>query len=197
MQERCPACNHLNPPNSYLCESCSAVGLCAQDEDAEAAPSFVLIARRLWDGMSDTCASDATHGMCVAVTGPIIAWIGRADRIPETLSSLEVIDLRASDATIMPGLIDAHIHIEFDPRYALHDQPRLRDAELMQRMQQRARNMLAHGITIARDLGGKGGALALRDAINRSSCLGPRLLCAGQVIASDWTCLGMTVPNCV
>ena len=47
-------------------------------------------------------------------------------------------------------------------------------------MQARAFSMVSHGITTARDLGGTGGALALRALIQHGSCVGPRLLCAGQ-----------------
>ena len=47
----------------------------------------------------------------------------------------------------------------------LHDQPLLTAAAHMAKLRTRAQIMLAHGITTARDLGGKGAALALRDAI--------------------------------
>lgn len=142
----------------------------------------VLLAVRLWDGMSDTCAADAAYGMCVAVVGSHIAWVGKAARLPQSFASLRTVDLRAADATIMPGLIDAHVHLEFDPYYSLHDQPARSADALMNQMKQRCRNMLAHGITSCRDLGGKGSALALRDAIERGECSGPRVLCAGQPI---------------
>ncbi|CAE7244756.1 unnamed protein product [Symbiodinium necroappetens] len=81
----------------------------------------------------------------------------------------------------MPGLIDAHVHVEFSERFPLHDQPELSAAQLRQEMAERALRMLRSGITTARDLGGRNyAALGLRDAIRKGECLGPRLLCAGQ-----------------
>ena len=145
--------------------------------------SFVIVAARLWDGLSDACTFDPDGlAMCVVVVPPHIAWIGRFDLLPEQYSSLRAFDYTSEDATVMPGLIDSHIHIEFDPSYPLHGQPQLSEATILEHAKKRARAMVAHGITCARDLGGKGVALKLRDAIKNGECVGPRLLCAGQPI---------------
>ena len=116
--------------------------------------------------------------MCVAVAGETIAYAGARSGLPARYAELPQHEF--GDATIMPGLIDCHVHIEFDPGHALHSQPTLSQAEHTRQMQARARSMVLHGITTARDLGGKGGAFALRELIEKGHCLGPRLLCAGQ-----------------
>jgi imidazolonepropionase-like amidohydrolase len=86
--------------------------------------------------------------------------------------------------TVIPGLINAHIHLTFDagpdPFVTLRDEP---PATTAVRAAARARQMLHAGITTARDLGG--GAyveFAVRDLIKKGEIPGPRLLCAGKVI---------------
>ena len=176
--QRCGACTFDNPPDTFLCGMCNAELRLCQETSTELSDGFVLFARRLWDGRSDFCVSDTTHGMCVAVECGRIALLGRADRLP--YGTRHTIDLREQDSTIIPGLIDAHVHMEFDPKYSLHGQPQLGAEAAMDRLKARALSMVSHGITSARDLGGKGGAMLLRDAIDRGECVGPRLLCAGQ-----------------
>jgi imidazolonepropionase-like amidohydrolase len=82
----------------------------------------------------------------------------------------------------MPGLIDAHVHLDLDPGIGAPAEqlaPSRADRDL--RMIARARAMVRAGITTARDLGaGEWSELALRDAIARGELPGPRLLCAGQ-----------------
>lgn len=95
--------------------------------------------------------------MCVVVVGETIEYAGAFGELPTKWAELPQHEF--GDATIMPGLIDAHVHMEFDPAYALHAQPALSQAETVRRMQARASSMVLHGITTARDLGGKGGAL--------------------------------------
>jgi len=87
---------------------------------------------------------------------------------------------------VLPGLIDAHIHISLDPTVSDPlQQERLAPLERMQAMQARALAMIRAGITTARDLGGGAGLeLELRDRIARGDCPGPRLLCAGQPLTS-------------
>ncbi|MFF4948135.1 amidohydrolase family protein [Streptomyces chattanoogensis] len=84
-------------------------------------------------------------------------------------------------ATLLPGMIDGHVHLSFDagpePFKALlnSDGPTLLDA-----MAQRAGQLLDCGVTTVRDLGDRGGAaLRLREAITAGRVRGPRILAAG------------------
>ncbi|MFE5804260.1 amidohydrolase family protein [Streptomyces sp. NPDC056491] len=85
------------------------------------------------------------------------------------------------DGTLLPGLIDSHVHLALDagpdPVAVLRAAP---DAELYAGMAGRARQLLATGVTTARDLGDRGGlAVRLRDDIAAGRVPGPRLLSAG------------------
>src|SRR5512140_1725954 len=87
--------------------------------------------------------------------------------------------------TVIPGLINAHVHLTLDdgapdPYKALRDEA---PAVTAIRAASRARRMLEAGITTARDLGGVNYIeLAVRDLIKSGEIPGPRLLCAGKQI---------------
>jgi imidazolonepropionase-like amidohydrolase len=113
----------------------------------------------------------------------------RGERIAEAGSSVshpagaEVIDL--GDTTLMPGLIDAHIHLFLHP-----------GAEDLQTVEESvpqrtiialsaARDDLMAGFTAERDMGTEGAGSAdsaVRDAINKGMYPGPRLRVSGNAI---------------
>ena len=126
---------------------------------------------RIWDGLAQRYAkADA-----IAVEGDTIVAIGRG---------LKGEDCRG--LTVIPGLIDAHVHMVLDPALSSAAEQVAEAPDIVRRkMVVRAEAMLRAGITTARDLGG--GAwleLELRDRINAGEVAGPRLLCAGQPITS-------------
>ncbi len=83
---------------------------------------------------------------------------------------------------VVPGLIDAHVHLELDPE--LRSPAAQLEVPIDRRraaMARRAAEMLAAGITTARDCGGGfHGEHVVRDAIAAGRLRGPRLLCCGQ-----------------
>lgn len=100
------------------------------------------------------------------------------------LTGVEVIDL--SDKFVMPGLIDAHLHVnmngEPDPMPALGVQTlgyvTLKSAKY-------AEADLMAGFTTVRDEGGIGFTdIAVRDAINQGLINGPRMFCSGIPIGT-------------
>ena len=126
---------------------------------------------RLWDGLGD----DYSDADSIAVEGDTITAIGHG--------------LGGEDCgglTVVPGLIDAHVHMVLDPALRSLDAQLAEPADVTrEKMRQRAAAMVRAGITTARDLGG--GAwleLELRDRIEAGEIVGPRLLCAGQPITS-------------
>ncbi|NOX51612.1 MAG: amidohydrolase family protein [Gammaproteobacteria bacterium] len=126
----------------------------------------------IWDGES-TLQADA-----IQIQGPHIIAVGDSALLSQGIKTIN-----CSGLTAMPGLIDAHVHLELNPDDK--DPPVKTLPHVVPLMQERVLRMAKSGITTARDLGG--GAwyeLSLRDAIARGDVMGPRLLCSGQPITS-------------
>lgn len=116
----------------------------------------------------------------VLVRGDRIAEVGTSVKRP---AGAEVVDL--GDRTLLPGLIDAHIHLFLHP-----------GAEDLQTVEESvpqrvivatigARDDLMGGFTAERDMGTEGAGsadTAVRDAIDRSEIPGPRLRISGNAI---------------
>jgi imidazolonepropionase-like amidohydrolase len=100
----------------------------------------------------------------------------------DTPSDAEVVDL--SRLTVLPGLIDCHVHLVFShTSIPLLDVLAEDDQQLLLRGVASARVALRTGITTVRDLGGRGGVtFPLRDAIQSKLIAGPRVLAAGSPI---------------
>ena len=89
-------------------------------------------------------------------------------------------ELAFPGGTVLPGLIDCHVHLAFDasakPVEALQESD---EFSLLLGMTGRAQQLLDSGVTTARDLGDRDGlAVHLRDAIAAGALTGPRILSA-------------------
>ncbi|MFF0551057.1 amidohydrolase family protein [Streptomyces sp. NPDC004311] len=87
-------------------------------------------------------------------------------------------------STLMPGLIDAHVHLVFDagadPVATMQEAG---DEDLLEGMRKRAEQLLSTGVTSARDLGDRGGlALRLAGEIADGRTAGPRVVGAGAPV---------------
>lgn len=95
-----------------------------------------------------------------------------------------LVDLRGK--TVLPGLIDAHVHLDSDragleaAAAAMSDSAELRALET----QWNGLKTLNAGFTTVRNLGDRGGTLALREAIVRGWVKGPRIVDAGESIST-------------
>lgn len=115
----------------------------------------------------------------------IIVENGRISRIDSGATSpsgATVVDLR--DKTVLPGLIDTHVHLTSEP-----DQPYWRDAidphELAAVIGVKNALLTARaGFTTVRDLGAVGlSSFALRDAIRDGIVPGPRIIASGGALS--------------
>jgi imidazolonepropionase-like amidohydrolase len=100
----------------------------------------------------------------------------------EPPAGAEVVDL--GDTTLLPGLIDAHVHLGFDAsRDPVARMLADSDATLLLRMRLAARRALAAGITTVRDLGDRSYlGLTLRDWFRTDGEPGPEIVAAGPPI---------------
>jgi imidazolonepropionase-like amidohydrolase len=132
-------------------------------------------AARLVDGTGSSAQEQRT----IFVDDGRIVGIEPAGDIP---SDAEVID--ASSWTVLPGLIDCHVHLVFSAHTnPLADLGVEDDQRLLLRSVAAARQALAAGVTTVRDLGGRGGVtFRLRNAIADGLLRGPRILAAGSPI---------------
>ncbi|HXJ85233.1 MAG TPA: amidohydrolase family protein [Candidatus Binatia bacterium] len=93
------------------------------------------------------------------------------------------------NATVLPGLIDAHTHLTMDPKFGYESLAISIPREALIGAKN-ARATLLAGFTTARNVGASGFSdVALRDAINAGDVAGPRLLVSGPA-------LGITGGHC-
>ncbi|HEX9032782.1 MAG TPA: amidohydrolase family protein [Streptosporangiaceae bacterium] len=117
----------------------------------------VLRAAAMFDGVSSTLLAEPS---VVIADGSISAVHGPAEPAP---ANARVVDLPG--LTLMPGLVDTHMHLCFDATGdPIGHLARADDDTLRQRMAEAARLALRAGVTTVRDLGDRGYlALDLRD----------------------------------
>lgn len=134
-------------------------------------------AGQLIDGVGKAALRDMT----VLVEGERIVGVGPAAALPIPPEAT-VVDAR--DKTVLPGLIDAHVHVHTPggeiANYALAQLAELQGA-LALRSYAYAMRALRMGYTTLRSLASPAYVdVALRDAINQGFVEGPRLVVAGQ-----------------
>jgi len=118
----------------------------------------------------------------VVIGDRTVDWAGPAAALPAEYAALSRADY--PDSTIMPGLIDCHVHLGFDggpgPAARMRSET---DAQQLILMLHSARELLGVGVTTARDLGGRGYLdVAVRDAIAEGLARGPRMVVAASPI---------------
>lgn len=139
---------------------------------------YVLAGATLIDGLGGAAAANAA----VHVKDGRIAWVGRAGDLPTAAQNADSVDL--SGKWLLPGLIDAHIHVCYNGAesvFALLERPR--DALVLEAVDI-VRRILSHGTTTVRDIGGeKYIEMSLRNAIEAGFIQGPRMKTSGRVIS--------------
>ncbi|MFF7058572.1 MULTISPECIES: metal-dependent hydrolase family protein [Achromobacter] len=123
----------------------------------------------------DPLLADLQEGHHVLVEDGVIKEV--SDK-PITSASAQVID--AAGRTLMPGLIDLHVHV-LATQLNLSTQGVLPDALVMMRAVPIMAAMLRRGFTTVRDAGGAG--WGLKCAVNEGTVKGPRLFISGRAIS--------------
>ena len=143
----------------------------------------------LWDArLIEGRGGPPVEHAVIRVRGDRIAAVECADGRDRPPDAIDV-----AGRTLLPGLIDAHVHVTsdlerspgFGPPAPLHgDEPRP-EALRWFVLANAARAFLAAGITTVRDVGSPDDeALTLREAIRLGLCEGPRILTCGRILSA-------------
>jgi imidazolonepropionase-like amidohydrolase len=158
----------------------ATVSASAAAQQAPASTRTVLHAARLLDVDSGR----VLHDPWVVIDGERIASVTEGGTAP---AGAKVIEL--GDVTLLPGLIDVHVHLTSDPSTSTgnyyQDAITLGPMDYAVLAPMLARRTLDAGFTTVRNVGaGDYIDVALRNAIDRGQLIGPRILAATVPIGS-------------
>ncbi len=120
----------------------------------------------------------------VVIGDAVVRWSGPVHALPAEYFGLPHTHYPGS--TIMPGLIDGHVHLGFDGgRDPVRRMRRETDDEQIRLMLRNAEDLLDAGVTTARDLGARDYlSVTVRDAIAAGRARGPRTIVAASPITA-------------
>ena len=142
---------------------------------AQTSRHVAVHAGHLLDVKSGKLLADQT---LVIEDGRIVSAGAAADaKIPADAVRIEL-----PNATVLPGLIDAHTHLTYDPTFG-YQELGISVARQTLTGAKNARLTLLAGFTTVRNVGADGFSdVALRDAINAGDVPGPRMLVSGPAM---------------
>jgi imidazolonepropionase-like amidohydrolase len=138
--------------------------------------SAVVHAGHVLDVKTGKLLSDQT---LVIADGKIVSIGAAAD----AKAPVDAVRIDLPNATILPGLIDAHTHLTMDPKFGYEELGLSIPRETLIGAKN-ARVTLQAGFTTVRNVGAAGFSdVALRDAINAGDVPGPRMLVSGPPLS--------------
>ncbi len=144
---------------------------------ASAAPTYIHAGRLI-----------AVPGKAVRGPSTIVVDQGRIQSVQDGIvappAGAIALDLR--DKTVLPGLIDSHVHLSSDRGGEAGLIAFVREEPQMNALEAQMNGMktLRAGFTTVRNLGDEGATLALREAIKRGWVQGPRIVDAASSIST-------------
>jgi imidazolonepropionase-like amidohydrolase len=121
------------------------------------------------------------HGVLFDEGG--IRWLGAHGRAPKDAKQARDVD--GAGKTLLPGLIDTHVHLQFDGGSDFEQESKelTRAGFAAVKATVNAKRHLDAGVTTVRDLGGMGGAsVDVARAVAAGLVPGPRVLAAGHAL---------------
>jgi imidazolonepropionase-like amidohydrolase len=135
----------------------------------------VIRAGHVLDVKSGKMLSD----QAIVIEGDNIVSVGPASATP----AADATTINLPNATVLPGLIDAHTHLTFNPSFGYETLGISIPREALIGAHN-ARVTLEAGFTTVRNVGARGYSdVALRDAINAGDVPGPRMLVSGPALS--------------
>ncbi len=122
----------------------------------------------------------------VLIEGDQIVAVGNRTEVSTLPQAENARLIDRPDDTLLPGLIDSHVHLAFDASDApVEHMMSAADGMLLALMLRNARALLSVGVTTARDLGAPRYLdLVVKEAVESGMALGPRLLVANRPITT-------------
>lgn len=142
---------------------------------------YYLTSDRVFDGET------IREGWAVVVQGNKITSVGPKEKV---IAPVGVQKVNFANATLLPGLIEAHSHLLLHPYDETPwDEQVMKESDSYRvvRGTVHARNTLMAGFTTVRDLGSEGAGYSdveLKKAINDGIIIGPRMIVAGRAIVA-------------
>jgi imidazolonepropionase-like amidohydrolase len=137
----------------------------------------VLCAPRLLDGTGAPPVDQAA----LVISGGRIDWAGPAAGLPDGAAGVPV--LQFPGATLLPGLVDVHVHLVASAGPDLAADVPGSEAERTMAAVANARRQLDRGVTLVRDLGAPGAeAVVVGRAVEAGTVAGPRVLASGPAV---------------
>ena len=144
---------------------------------ASAAPTYIHAGRLI-----------AVPGKAVRGPSTIVVDQGRIQSVQDGIVAppAGAIPLDLRDKTVLPGLIDSHVHLSSDRGGEAGLIAFVREEPQMNALEAQMNGMktLRAGFTTVRNLGDEGATLALREAIKRGWVQGPRIVDAASSIST-------------
>lgn len=129
----------------------------------------------------DPRAAKLLQEKTIVVEGNRISAIHDGYLLPEANDRL--VDLKKQ--TVMPGLMDMHVHLELEIKKGDAVEKFTRNPpDIAYSSVRFAYTTLLSGFTTVRDLGGTGVNISLRNAIAKGEIIGPRIFTAGKSLAT-------------
>src|SRR5438093_4112053 len=140
-------------------------------------PSLLIRDALLHDGSG----TGPVPGASLLSVDGVITYAGPESNAPQALSGARI--LRAEGRSLLPGLIDCHVHLCLDGGADFMAEARVPEDEAIARATRNALRALDAGITTVRDLGGIGRAsIVVAERRRRGEIAGARILTAGSVV---------------
>ena len=168
------------------CLSVALLTSCSTLAQTAATPTPHLVVVRAGH-LLDVKTGNTLNGQAIVIEGDKIISVGPASDM-KAVPGTEIIDLPS--ATVLPGLIDAHTHLTFEPEQLGYESLGISVPREALTGAKNARITLNAGFTTVRNVGASGYSdVALRDAINSGDVPGPRMIVSGPA-------LGITGGHC-